>query len=81
MQLIVSDHGMTENGNHGGSSFEEADSLAIFVGLRNQVSDYASATQNTVHQVIPSCALLVSFPISNSEDFPSFSPPRFLLNL
>lgn len=49
--MVVSDHGMTENGNHGGSSFEEADSLALFVGLRGHVSDYKSATQNTAQQV------------------------------
>ncbi|KAG8373430.1 hypothetical protein BUALT_Bualt11G0023500 [Buddleja alternifolia] len=28
--MIVSDHGMTEAGNHGGSSYEETDSLALF---------------------------------------------------
>lgn len=43
---------MTESGNHGGSSSEETDSLALFIGLRNHVSDYASATRNTAHQVI-----------------------------
>jgi ethanolaminephosphotransferase len=49
--VIVSDHGMTENGNHGGSSYEETDSLALFVGLRNRISDYASYNLNTVSQV------------------------------
>jgi ethanolaminephosphotransferase len=29
---VVSDHGMTEGGNHGGSSYEETDSLALFIG-------------------------------------------------
>ncbi|KAL6558732.1 hypothetical protein OROMI_019082 [Orobanche minor] len=29
--MIVSDHGMTGGGNHGGSSYEETDSLALFV--------------------------------------------------
>ena len=50
--MVVSDHGMTYNGNHGGSSFEETDSLALFIGLRNHVSDYALYTLNTVYQVI-----------------------------
>ncbi|OEL25723.1 GPI ethanolamine phosphate transferase 2 [Dichanthelium oligosanthes] len=30
--VVVSDHGMTEGGNHGGSSYEETDSLALFIG-------------------------------------------------
>lgn len=47
--MVVSDHGMTESGNHGGSSFEETDSLLLFIGLRNY--DYESASHNTVHQV------------------------------
>lgn len=39
---------MTENGNHGGSSYEETDSLALFIGLGNNVSGFI---KNTVHQV------------------------------
>ncbi|KAK7832560.1 gpi ethanolamine phosphate transferase 2 [Quercus suber] len=50
--VVVSDHGMTYNGNHGGSSFEETDSLALFIGLRNHVSDYALYTLNTVYQLL-----------------------------
>ncbi|KAK2656569.1 hypothetical protein Ddye_009621 [Dipteronia dyeriana] len=67
--MVVSDHGMTEHGNHGGSSFEETDSLALFIGLRNHVSDYASATQNTVHQVdiAPTLALLLGVPIPKNS--------------
>ena len=49
--MVVSDHGMTESGNHGGSSYEETDSLALFVGLKNGVSFYESAAHNSVHQV------------------------------
>lgn len=49
--MIVSDHGMTESGNHGGSSFEETDSLAVFVGLGGHTLDYASATSNSANQV------------------------------
>ncbi|KAK3019328.1 hypothetical protein RJ639_003702, partial [Escallonia herrerae] len=43
--LLVSDHGMTEYGNHSGSSQEETDSLALFIGLRNH--DNESATTNS----------------------------------
>ena len=28
---MVSDHGMTHGGNHGGASFEETDALALFI--------------------------------------------------
>ncbi|KAL5753336.1 hypothetical protein ACOSP7_023511 [Xanthoceras sorbifolium] len=67
--MVVSDHGMTENGNHGGSSFEETDSLALFIGLNNHVSDYASVTQNTVRQVdiAPTLALLLGVPIPKNS--------------
>jgi ethanolaminephosphotransferase len=51
IQIIVSDHGMTENGNHGGSSYEETDSLMLFIGLNSNISDYASATNNVAFQI------------------------------
>ncbi|KAJ0098112.1 hypothetical protein Patl1_28313 [Pistacia atlantica] len=68
-EVVVSDHGMTESGNHGGSSFEETDSLALFFGLRNHVSDYASATNNTAYQVdiAPTLALLFGVPIPKNN--------------
>ncbi|KAL4644372.1 hypothetical protein ACB092_02G160000 [Castanea dentata] len=67
--VVVSDHGMTYNGNHGGSSFEETDSLALFIGLRNHVSDYALYTLNTVYQVdvAPTLALLFGVPIPKNN--------------
>ncbi|XP_050292158.1 GPI ethanolamine phosphate transferase 2 isoform X3 [Quercus robur] len=67
--VVVSDHGMTYNGNHGGSSFEETDSLALFIGLRNDVSDYALYTLNTVYQVdiAPTLALLFGVPIPKNN--------------
>ena len=42
---------MTDNGNHGGSSYEETDSLVLFIGPTKYASDYASATHNTAYQV------------------------------
>lgn len=52
LQLVVSDHGMTESGNHGGSSYEETDSLALFIGPGPEVvrGDMA-AIQGTINQV------------------------------
>nr|GMD58325.1 GPI ethanolamine phosphate transferase 2 [Ipomoea batatas] len=47
--LVVSDHGMTESGNHGGSSYEETDSLALFIGPRNFGG--FKVTHNKVNQV------------------------------
>lgn len=47
--MVTSDHGMQENGNHGGSSYEETDSLALFIGPR---SSHASATYDTINQVL-----------------------------
>ncbi|XVE86854.1 hypothetical protein DITRI_Ditri18aG0068800 [Diplodiscus trichospermus] len=63
--MIVSDHGMTENGNHGGSSYEETDSLALFIGLRNHVFDYAPV----IHQIdiAPTLALLFGVPIPKNN--------------
>lgn len=58
LQIVVSDHGMTENGNHGGSSYEETDSLMLFIGLSSNISDYAGATNNLAFQVKQSLQLL-----------------------
>ncbi|KAK2977286.1 hypothetical protein RJ640_013051, partial [Escallonia rubra] len=66
--LVVSDHGMTEYGNHGGSSQEETDSLALFIGLRNH--DNESATTNTkIKQVdiAPTLALHYGVPIPKNN--------------
>ncbi|CAN0858323.1 GPI ethanolamine phosphate transferase 2 [Linum grandiflorum] len=48
--LVVSDHGMTESGNHGGSSYEETDSLALFIGFESEMTDQASVT--SIHQCL-----------------------------
>ncbi|CAN8287760.1 unnamed protein product [Cochlearia groenlandica] len=67
--IVVSDHGMTENGNHGGSSYEEIDSLMLFIGLSNNISDYAAATNNVAFQVdlAPTLALLFGVPIPKNN--------------
>uniref|UniRef100_A0A2P2N2I9 Uncharacterized protein n=1 Tax=Rhizophora mucronata TaxID=61149 RepID=A0A2P2N2I9_RHIMU len=60
---------MTANGNHGGSLYEETDALALFIGLENSISDHASATHNSVHQVdiAPTLALLFGVPIPKNN--------------
>ncbi|XP_058097022.1 GPI ethanolamine phosphate transferase 2 isoform X2 [Magnolia sinica] len=67
--MIVSDHGMTDNGNHGGSSYEETDSLALFIGLQFKVPDSALATHNNALQVdiAPTLALLFGVPIPKNN--------------
>ncbi|XP_015890563.3 GPI ethanolamine phosphate transferase 2 isoform X2 [Ziziphus jujuba] len=67
--VVVSDHGMTENGNHGGSSYEETDSLALFIGLKSDVSDYLLSKDHTVFQVdiAPTLALLFGVPIPKNN--------------
>ncbi|KAF5454414.1 hypothetical protein F2P56_024082 [Juglans regia] len=66
---VVSDHGMTDNGNHGGSSYDETDSLALFIGLKNHASEHASYTVNTVYQVdiAPTLALIFGVPIPKNN--------------
>ncbi|XP_026388713.1 GPI ethanolamine phosphate transferase 2-like isoform X1 [Papaver somniferum] len=67
--MVVSDHGMTENGNHGGSSYEETDSLALFIGIGSKLPDYALATRKTASQVdiAPTLALLFGVPIPKNN--------------
>ncbi|KAL3721795.1 hypothetical protein ACJRO7_034178 [Eucalyptus globulus] len=67
--VIVSDHGMTESGNHGGSSFEETDSLAVFVDLGDHTLDHASATDNSANQIdiAATVALLFNVPIPKNN--------------
>ncbi|KAI7754134.1 hypothetical protein M8C21_014878, partial [Ambrosia artemisiifolia] len=64
--VIVSDHGMQENGNHGGSSYEETDSLALFIGPG---ISHVSATYDTINQVdiTPTLALLFGIPIPKNN--------------
>jgi len=51
-QVVVSDHGMTENGNHGGSSYEETDSIALFIGPKPHTFHHSSSNPDTIFQVI-----------------------------
>ncbi|XP_068638357.1 GPI ethanolamine phosphate transferase 2 isoform X2 [Aristolochia californica] len=67
--VVVSDHGMTDSGNHGGSSYEETDSLVLFVGLHSKHQDYTSATLNSASQVdiAPTLAILFGVPIPKNS--------------
>ncbi|GMH24143.1 hypothetical protein Nepgr_025986 [Nepenthes gracilis] len=63
--VIVSDHGMTDGGNHGGSSQDETDSLALFIGPGFKVPQYSSYTHKSANQVdiTPTLAILFGVPI------------------
>ncbi|KAF8730197.1 hypothetical protein HU200_017172 [Digitaria exilis] len=67
--VVVSDHGMTEGGNHGGSSYEETDSLALFIGHSVQRRHCSPYDQNEALQVdlAPTLALLFGVPIPKNN--------------
>ncbi|KAG5059201.1 hypothetical protein JHK87_000230 [Glycine soja] len=67
--VVVSDHGMTENGNHGGSSYEETDSIALFIGPKTHASGHSSSNHDTIFQVdiAPTIALLFGVPIPKNN--------------
>ncbi|PAN08573.1 hypothetical protein PAHAL_1G421700 [Panicum hallii] len=67
--VVVSDHGMTEGGNHGGSSYEETDSLALFVGHSVERAHCSPYNQNEALQVdlAPTLALLFGIPIPKNN--------------
>ncbi|CAM8893998.1 unnamed protein product [Rhodiola kirilowii] len=66
--LVVSDHGMTFSGNHGGSSFEETDTLALFIGPKSIGSRYgSSATSINQVDIPPTLALLFGVPIPKNN--------------
>ncbi|MQL71450.1 hypothetical protein Taro_003782 [Colocasia esculenta] len=67
--VVVSDHGMTDHGNHGGSSYEETDCLALFVGLQEKPASSNMVTYKMVNQVdiAPTLALLFGLPIPRNN--------------
>ncbi|KAJ4813488.1 GPI ethanolamine phosphate transferase 2 [Rhynchospora pubera] len=67
--VVVSDHGMTEAGNHGGSSYEETDSLALFVGHGIRTASDGKKVNNEAFQVdiAPTLALLFGVPIPKNN--------------
>ncbi|KAK4771608.1 hypothetical protein SAY87_032140 [Trapa incisa] len=67
--VIVSDHGMTNDGNHGGSSYEETDSLALFIGAKDQMHRLDGSQWITVDQVdiAPTLAALFNIPIPKNN--------------
>ncbi|CAL5323751.1 unnamed protein product [Camellia sinensis] len=67
--VVVSDHGMTDNGNHGGSSYEETDSLVLFVGLKHKAYDCPLVIHSTADQadIAPTLALLFGVPIPKNN--------------
>ncbi|KAK4411726.1 GPI ethanolamine phosphate transferase 2 [Sesamum angolense] len=64
--MVVSDHGMTEGGNHGGSSYEETDSLALFVSAQ-RFSDSESRKEAYQVDVASTLALLFGVPIPKNN--------------
>lgn len=62
--MVVSDHGMTHGGNHGGASFEETDAVALFI-TGNCSSKSVGAENDQAFQVdlVPTLALLLGVPI------------------
>ncbi|KAL0381670.1 UNVERIFIED_CONTAM: GPI ethanolamine phosphate transferase 2 [Sesamum angustifolium] len=65
-KMVVSDHGMTEGGNHGGSSYEETDSLALFVSAQ-RFSDSESRKEAYQVDVASTLALLFGVPIPKNN--------------
>ncbi|XP_024383334.1 uncharacterized protein [Physcomitrium patens] len=44
--LVASDHGMTEGGNHGGASYQEADALALFISESDSINMFMDKRQH-----------------------------------
>jgi len=61
--VVLGDHGMTESGNHGGSSSQETDTAAIF--LTPSISSYSNGEGLRVEQVdlVPTISLLLGLPV------------------
>ncbi|PIN16984.1 Glycosylphosphatidylinositol anchor synthesis protein [Handroanthus impetiginosus] len=64
--MIVSDHGMTEGGNHGGSSYEETDSLALFV-TAEKIGDAENSKETYQVDIASTLAFLFGVPIPKNN--------------
>lgn len=67
--FILGDHGMTEDGNHGGATKEETDAT-LFIYSKNQLLQHKKSNQfKSIHQIdlVPSLSLLsgVEIPFGN----------------
>ncbi|KAL2650538.1 hypothetical protein R1flu_018666 [Riccia fluitans] len=76
--VVVSDHGMTDGGNHGGATYQEADALALFITKsfsdpESKTAAEASASRHhsdsEAYQVdlVPTLALLLGIPIPKNS--------------
>ncbi|KAG1366597.1 putative GPI ethanolamine phosphate transferase 2 [Cocos nucifera] len=66
--VVTSDHGMTDGGNHGGSSYEETDSLLLFIGAGAKGSDYSPYAHKAFQvDIAPTLALLFGAPIPKNN--------------
>lgn len=67
--LVCGDHGMTEGGNHGGSSFNEVSTAAVF--LSPLFSSFKQETDESIHylreinqiDIVPTLSVLFSLPV------------------
>ncbi|XP_042013154.1 GPI ethanolamine phosphate transferase 2 isoform X1 [Salvia splendens] len=64
--VVVSDHGMTNGGNHGGSSYEETDSLALFISAE-KISDAENIKEAYQVDIASTLALLFGVPIPKNN--------------
>ena len=63
LTLVFGDHGMTEDGNHGGGTFEEVNA-ALFVHASDACQPrYGSATELSQIDIVPTVALALGIPI------------------
>ncbi|XP_057807156.1 GPI ethanolamine phosphate transferase 2 isoform X2 [Salvia miltiorrhiza] len=64
--VVVSDHGMTDGGNHGGSSYEETDSLALFISAE-KITDAENSKEAYQVDIASTLALLFGVPIPKNN--------------